>query len=368
MTLTDSQRWFLLASLVLLGWLLYLLAPVLTPFLVAGLFAYLNDPLADRLEAWGLSRTLAVVTIFVLMGLGLALLLLILLPLAEQQLRLLAQSLPGYLAWIDQHLLPLLRERFGLAPDQLDLALVRDWLGGNWAQAGGLAAGALRRLGHSGAWIATWVANLLLIPVVTFYLLRDWDRFIAAIDHLLPRELEPVIARLAREADEVLSAFIRGQLMVMLALGVVYSLGLTLVGLKFALLVGMAAGLVSFVPYLGFLVGIVVASLAMFFQTHDLGALWPVWLVFGVGQVLEGAVFTPLLVGDRIGLHPVTVIFAVLAGGQLFGFFGVLLALPVAAVLAVIVRHLQQRYLSSRIYGAQTVAGGEEGDGRGGSA
>ncbi len=360
MTLTDSQRWFLLVSLVLLGWLLYLLAPVLTPFLVAGLFAYLNDPLADRLEAWGLSRTLAVVAIFLLMGLGLLALLLVLLPLAEQQLRLLAQAVPGYVAWVDRQLLPLLRERFGLTVEQLDLGLLSDWLGGNWAEAGGLAAALLRRVGHSGAWVAAWVANLLLIPVVTFYLLRDWDRFVAGIDHLLPRDLEPTVAQVAREADEVLAAFIRGQLMVMLALGVVYSLGLTLVGLKFALLVGMAAGLVSFVPYLGFLVGIVVASLAMFFQTHELGSLWPVWLVFGVGQVLEGAVFTPLLVGDRIGLHPVTVIFAVLAGGQLFGFFGVLLALPVAAVLAVIVRHLQQRYLQSRLYGA---APGPDGDG-----
>jgi len=193
-------------------------------------------------------------------------------------------------------------------------------------------------------------ANLLLIPVVTFYLLRDWDKLIARIDELLPRKSQPVIEKLAKQSDDVLAAFLRGQFLVMLVLGVVYACGLWFINLELALLIGMLAGLVSFVPYLGFIVGILVASIAVLLQTQDLMMLIPVLIVFGIGQALEGMVLTPLLVGDKIGLHPVAVIFAVLAGGQLFGFVGVLLALPVAAVLAVLLRHLHGEYKSSAIF------------------
>ncbi len=167
---------------------------------------------------------------------------------------------------------------------------------------------------------------------------------------LLPRDIQPVVSQLARDSDEMLGAFLRGQFLVMLALGVIYSIGLWLIGLKFALLIGLIAGLVSFVPYLGLIVGIGIAGLAILFQTGDAFQLFWVLLVFGSAQMVEGMLLTPLLVGERIGLHPVAVIFAVLAGGQLFGFFGVLLALPVAAVLAVILRHLHDSYKQSRIY------------------
>lgn len=345
-----GMLWFGLAALALVGFLIYVLSPILTPFLVAALLAYLGDPLADRLEAWRLPRTLAVIVVFVVMGLVLAGSVLLLLPLLEAQVSALIQALPGYLTWLNAHVLPWLQSRLGIDPRYLDLNSMVKLVSQHWQQAGGFAAHLADTLSRSGLVLFGWLANLVLIPVVTFYLLRDWDRLVAYVGELLPTRAQPSAVALAREADEVLGAFLRGQLSVMLALGAVYAVGLWLIGLKLGILIGVLAGVVSFVPYLGFTLGIIAALAAMFFQTHELLSLWPVLAVFGVGQVLESAVFTPLLVGDRIGLHPVAVIFAVLAGGQLFGFIGVLLALPVAAVLAVFLRHLHQRYRGSAFY------------------
>ena len=195
-----------------------------------------------------------------------------------------------------------------------------------------------------------WLMNLVLIPVVTFYLLRDWDLLIKGIRELLPRKIEPTVSTLASEINEVLGAFVRGQLMVMFALGVIYTAGLWLIGLDLAFIIGMGAGLLSVVPYLGTVVGLVAAVLAAVFQFQDLFHTIMVLLVFGAGQALEGMVLTPKLVGDRIGLHPVAVIFAVLAGGQLFGFLGILLALPVASALNVLVRHFRDEYTKSDLY------------------
>ena len=202
----------------------------------------------------------------------------------------------------------------------------------------------------SGLAILGWLANLFLIPVLTFYLLRDWDHLVAGIQRLLPRRSEAVWVRLARESDEVLGAFLRGQMLVMFLLGVIYTTGLWVVGLDFALLIGMVAGLVSFVPYLGLIVGIVIAGIGSVLQSQGIADLPWVILVFVVGQLLEGTVLTPRLVGERVGLHPVAVIFAVMAGGQLYGFFGILLALPVAAVAMVMLRYVLQRYRASGLY------------------
>jgi predicted PurR-regulated permease PerM len=209
--------------------------------------------------------------------------------------------------------------------------------------------------------MAGWLAGMVLIPVVVFYMLRDWDKFIAGINELLPRHVEPTVSKLARESDRVLGAFLRGQLIVMLCLGILYSVGLRLAGLEWSLTIGMLAGVVSFVPYLGVIFGVVTASIAVLIQSQDVVQLIWVLLVFGVGQMLEGMILTPWLVGDRVGLHPVAVIFAVLAGGQLFGFMGILLALPVAAVLAVLLRHLRARYRESEFYGEVEESGKETG-------
>ncbi len=350
--MTDSNKWLLFATVALGGWLLYLLAPVLTPFLIAALLAYMGDPLADRLEAMRISRGLSVVIVFVVLSLlGLALLL-ILIPLLERQLGVLGGKLPGLIDWVQQSALPWVRERLGLHGLTVDLGTVKASVREHWQAAGGAAATLLSSVSHSGLVLAGWVANLLLIPVVTFYLLRDWDILVARVRELLPRSVEPVVVDLASQSDEVLGAFLRGQLLVMLGLAVIYATGLWLVGLDLALLIGFVAGMVSFVPYLGFIVGIIVAGIAALMQFHDAVHLIYVALVFGVGQLVEGTVLTPLLVGDRIGLHPVAVIFAVLAGGQLFGFFGVLLALPAAAVIMVLVRYAHRRYRHSALYGA----------------
>jgi predicted PurR-regulated permease PerM len=348
--MTDVQKWLLFAGLIFAGWLIYLLAPMLTPFLTAALLAYLADPLADRLEARKLSRTGAVLVVFLLMFSLLALILLLGIPLLERQLVKFIARIPDALTWLQQNLLPALNVRLGLEPDVLSLESLQQSFAAHWKEAGGVAAHVLAALGASGMGVLHWVTNLLLIPVITFYLLRDWDVLVARVHELLPRPVEPTVAQLARESDQVLGAFLRGQLSVMAALGVIYAVGLAIIGLDFALLIGMLAGLLSFVPYLGFIVGLLTASLAVLMQSHDLMHLVPVLIVFGVGQVIEGAVLTPWLVGDRIGLHPLVVIFVLLAFGQLFGFAGVLLALPVSAALLVGLRHLRAEYHESPLY------------------
>jgi len=186
--------------------------------------------------------------------------------------------------------------------------------------------------------------------VVTFYLLRDWDILVARLHELLPRHIEPTVRQLVQEADQVLGAFMRGQMSVMVLLGAFYTTGLWLIGVEFAFLIGMGAGLVSFIPYLGTIVGIGAACIAAWFQFQGLQPVLMVAGLFGIGQLLQDMVLVPRLVGQSIGLHPVAVIFAVMAGGQLFGFIGVLIALPVASVVVILLRHAHQAYRSSTLY------------------
>lgn len=349
--LSDARAWPLLAALVLGATLIYLLRPILAPFLVGALLAYLADPLADRLEALGLGRTLAVVAVFLALSLLFAGAILLLLPLMGRQIDLLQSLLPQAVDWMQNTGLPWLRREAGLEIPSIDLQSLRGVLAGHWQSTGNVAAAVLSRFTDSSLALAALLGNLALIPVVTFYLLRDWDRLVERIRELLPRGLEPTVSRLAAECDDVVAAFLRGQLLVMLSLAVLYTTGLWLVGLNLALLIGTLAGLVNIVPYLGFIVGIGAAGIMAVVQ---FGPLSPELLlvvgVFLLGQALEGMVLTPWLVGDRIGLHPVAVIFAVLAGGQMFGFVGVLLALPAAAVVLVLLRHAHRRYLESSVY------------------
>ncbi len=351
--MTDSQKWLIFAFISGSAWLVYLLAPVLMPFACAVLLAYLGDPLADKLETYRLSRTRAVLVVFFVMTLVFVLVLLLLVPLLEYQVEHFLSNLPAYAAWLNETVIPWMQRRFHLSIRPFNLNQVINLIKGHWEQAGGIAATLMSSVSHSGGVIAEWLMNLLLIPVVTFYLLRDWDGLIVKVHDLLPRRVAPTASKLAREVDTVLAAFIRGQLYVMLALGCIYSIGLWLTGLDLALLIGMLAGLVSFVPYLGSVVGIAMACVAALVQFHDLVQLVPVAIVFIIGQSLEGVVLTPMLVGDKIGLHPVAVMFAVLAGGQLFGFLGILLALPVASVIMVLLRHAHDLYRYSDFYGRQ---------------
>lgn len=350
--MTEARSWFWLGMLLVSGWLIYLLAPVLTPFLVAALIAYLGSPLVERLQGARLSRTSAVVLVFVLFTLAVLILMLFLVPLLVKQIEAaLVVQLPRTLDWLQGTALPFLGGLAGVETEALfDIEQLKESLTAHWREAGGLAARVLESVTRSGLALFGWLVNLVLIPVVTFYLLRDWRGLIGRIDQMLPRDWAPTIRQLAGESDTVLGAFLRGQLMVMLALGLIYTLGLWILGLELALLIGLLAGLVSFVPYLGFTIGVLAALLAGWFQFQEFMPLLWVVVVFGVGQLLESVVLTPKLVGDCIGLHPVAVIFAVMAGGQLFGFVGVLLALPVASVVMVLLRYAYRQYLDSDVY------------------
>lgn len=352
---SDSKNWFILAVLLLLGWAIYLLAPVITPFAASAGLAYFGDPLVDRLEKikihrWAIGRTLAVVLVFILMLAVFILLLLVIIPMLVDQFRQLVERLPHYLDWMSGTAFPWIAAQLGFDSASFDVAQVTAMLKDYWKEISGAAFSVAETLGRGGQAILGWVTNLVLIPVVTFYMMRDWDMLVSGIRDLLPRTVVKRVSILASEIDEVLSAFVRGQLMVMLALGVIYSAGLAIIGIDMAFLIGMGAGLLSIVPYLGSIIGLLAAAVAALFQFHDIFHLLLVMGVFGGGQVAEGFFLTPRLVGDQIGLHPVIVIFAVLAGGQLFGFLGILLALPVAAALNVVARHANQSYRSSGLY------------------
>ncbi|MDH4567703.1 AI-2E family transporter [Pseudomonas sp. BN414] len=351
--MTDSRRWLWLGGFLFLGWLLYQLHPVLSPFLIGMLLAYLGDPLVDRLERLGLSRTWGVVLVFGLFGLVLLAALLVILPMLGRQLFRLYEVAPQMIDWLQQTALPWVQIKLGLPGEFWRFDRFKAVISGHLGQTTDFAGTLLASVTASGLAVLAWFGNLLLIPVVGFYLLRDWDLMVAKLRVLLPRNRESFVVGLVGECHEVLGAFLRGQLLVMLALGIIYAAGLMLVGLDLGLLIGLLAGLASIVPYMGFVVGFGAAVIAALFQFggFELYPLLGVVTVFTVGQLLEGMLLTPLLVGDRIGLHPVAVIFAILAGGQLFGFTGVLLALPVAAIIMVLLRHAHDFYKLSDLYG-----------------
>lgn len=341
--MADDRRLNWLIAVAILGWLVYMLAPVLTPFVASALLAYMGDPLADRLERLKMPRTLAVVTVFLLTFLMLGLLVLLVGPLISAQISALMAALPDIIVRVEQVWLPGIMEVLELdAEDDVGAgAFIARY--GDMAATWG--AGLLKSLSKSGGAVAAAVLSLFLIPIITFYLLRDWDTIMARLGALIPSQQRTIVLQLAKETDEVLGAFLRGQLLVMLALATIYSIGLSLVGLTFAVAIGVVSGLVSFVPYLGFVFGIGLAFLTVILEPNSLWLMAGVVATFSIAQFVEGSFLTPNLVGDRIGLHPVIIIFAVAAGGQLFGFFGILLALPAAAVLSVIVRFAYDRYL-----------------------
>lgn len=333
-----------LGFLVGTGVLVYLLAPVLMPFLVGALFAYLGQPLVAGLTRRRLPRIVAVLVVFALFIAAVTALLLFLIPTIQHQIASFTQRLPRYLDWLQHEALPWVESVTG-AELALDMETLRQALVAHWQEMGGWLKASVAYVMQSGLRLVGWLVSLVLIPVVTFYLLLDWDRLLARIAALFPAAYRPRLRQLALETDAVLGGFLRGQFSVMLALAAFYSAGLWFIGLDLALPIGIAAGLLSFVPYLGFLTGLVSAAIGAWVQFQDAHMLLWIAAVFGIGQALEGLVLTPRLVGERTGLHPVAVIFAVMAGGQLFGFTGVLLALPAAAVLKVWLRHLHEYYV-----------------------
>ena len=355
--MTTLQKTFALLAVAVGLVLIWFLQPILTPFLAGIALGYLGDPLVDRLETWKVNRTLGVFIVFVVFLAAFATILLVMVPLLVNEMAALVRQLPAFVAWLQETIGPYLLRMFGMDPFDIsteDIALrIRD----NWQEAGGVLSAILAYVTRSGYAFLTALGTVALTPVVAFYLMRDWDHIVGRIREMVPRDMEASFVNLAGECDEVLSAFLRGQMLIMFLLGCIYSLGLYLVGLELAILIGMLAGLLSLVPYLGFVIGIASALLAAIFQFQELVPLLFVVLVFVVGQLLEGSVLTPWLVGDKIGMHPVAVIFAVLAGGQLFGFVGILMALPVAAVIMVFLRHLHRRYIASEYYMLSEEAG-----------
>ncbi len=345
------RPWLWLGGAVLLGFLLWLLGPVLTPFAVAALLAWVADPLVTRIERSGRSRTTAVTLVFALMTLVVLLAMVLLVPMLKNQFIRAGEWLPQLGVWLSTTAVPWLEQHLNVQlAAYVDPSAMMELVKQHWQQAGGVAANVLGGLSKSGLAVLGLVANLTLIPLVTFYFMRDWRGMLGQLHELLPRPLAPTVERLARESDDVLGGFLRGQVSVMLALGAIYGIGLSLIGLDLGFLIGMIAGLLSFVPYLGTAIGLIAAVIATLVEHGDLFHLVLVCAVFGGGQLVEGFVLTPWLVGDRIGLHPVAVIFAIMAGGQLFGFLGILLALPAAAVIMVLLRYAHERYTQSVLY------------------
>lgn len=337
--MTDSQRWLLVFSIFVIGALLYVLAPVLTPFMIAVLLAYLFNPVVDKLTTWHLPRVIAIIIVFIFIFFILLCLIFLIVPLIEQQIIALIHNIPKINNWLNKSIWPWFTKHLDLRM-RFDLDQIKTTLTQHLQESSNFVAKAWSMISHSGIALIGFFTTIILIPVVTFYLLCDWKKIVTTSSHLLPRHYEKKIVTMIQECGEVLAAFFRGQLLVMISLGIIYAIGLWLIGLNIGILIGFLAGLFSIVPYLGFITGISIALISAFIQFGDWTHILLVIGVFCIGEMAESFILIPWLVGDRVGLHPVAVIFAILAGGQLFGFIGVLLAVPVSAVILVLLRHL----------------------------
>lgn len=328
---------------------LYLFREILLPFLVGMAAAYLLDPAADRLQRWGLHRTTATIVISLAFFVALVLVLVLLLPTVITQAAELARELPDYLERLRERLLPRVSGILSWARIELDLSaegLLREY----WSSAMNVLINAITGLLQSGVALLNLVSLLFVTPVVTFYMLRDWDRMVARVQASVPPDYLPTVRRLGGEVDEVLAGFIRGQGLVCMFLAMFYALGLWLVGLRYGLIIGLLTGFFSFIPYIGMALGMCVGLAVAAFQFQDPIMVGVVAAVFALGQFIEGNLISPRIVGDRIHLHPVWIIFAVLAGTVLFGFLGTLLAVPIAAVLGVLIRFGLAQYHTSGLY------------------
>lgn len=346
MKLENRRYWYGWTAIVVLFIAIYCLSPIMAPFVFGALIAYIGDPVVDRLEAFKFSRGLSVALVFTFLIVFLVLFIVLLFPLLNNQLEDIFEKAPKYGNWLDQTLSQL-TALVGVDVKSLNFQeLAKEYI----PQAGGVTKNLLTAVFQSGSALVSSIIFMMLTPIIAFYLMRDWDIMVDRIHDLIPHSIRGMVSELAKDSDRMVSAFLRGQFLVMSGLGIIYAAGLSIIGLQSALLVGFIAGLLSFIPYLGTAVGVVLASILFIVQYQDWMSLWQIGLVFFIGQSIEGYVLTPWLVGDRIGLHPLAVIFAVLAGGQLFGFTGVLLALPVSAILAVLIRYGVARYKESDVY------------------
>jgi predicted PurR-regulated permease PerM len=350
--LASPQFWGWIAIALAAGWLVWLLSPILAPFLLAAILAYIFDPLVERLTRRRLPRSLAVVLVLLLVAGAVVGLALVVLPVFIRESRLLMEKLPGFVVWFNQNVTPWLKARLDLEL-LLDADMARQFARELLAENESAAMQLLGTLKVGGLVLLAVLANLLLVPVVLFYLLRDWHQVLERVDVLIPRRIHARVRGILGEIDAVLAQWLRGQLLVVAIMSAYYVTTLWFTGLEFAVPIGIFTGLAVVVPYVGIVFCLALATVAALLESGTLAALLWLWLAIGVGQALEGAVVTPRIVGKRIGLHPVAVIFALLAFGQVFGFFGVLLALPASAALLVGLRHLRQAYLDGSLYGGK---------------
>ena len=352
------KRILIIGGLALFLWILYLLKPVVIPFIIAFFIAYLFSPLVDRLQKIGLPRWLSIGTVFIGIGVAVTMAFWYIVPLIWKQLVIARDSIPVGINWINSTFLPWVSNTFNVEQMEIDTnhmsTIVMDYIQTNYST-DSLQAMALR-IAQSGLNFIQIGGTVVLIPIIAFYFLLDWRRMLDSLRRLIPRPYEKTTLEIVTECHSVLGAFVKGQFLVMILLGIVYAVGLQLIGLDVGLIIGMIAGLASIIPYLGFAVGIVAAVIATLLQFGvDWMQLALVLVVFMIGQGVEGYVLQPFLLGDKIGLSPVAVVFAVLAGAQLAGFLGMLIALPVAAVIVVLLRHARDSYEKSQLYGSRNV-------------
>jgi predicted PurR-regulated permease PerM len=353
-TSDQKQTWLWLALGLLLVALLVLLGPVLTPFIAAAILAFALNPGVDwlvsrRIGKFAMPRALAVVIVMLLLLTAILTLVLIVVPVLQKEVPLLQEKIPVFLNMLNATLAPWL-QKYGIHA-RLDGAGLERMLSQRLAGSGDqIWRAILASAKVGGIAILGWIATVLLIPIVLFYLLLDWHPMLWRVEHSVPRRWVGKVIVLAQEVDALLAQYLRGQLLVMLVLSAYYSVALTMCGFDVALPVGIITGLLVFIPYLGFGLGLMLALIAAVLQFEGMQGLIAVASIYGVGQIIEGFFLTPRLVGERIGLHPLAVIFALLAFGQLFGFVGVLLALPASAIVSVAFRHLRAHYLNSSFY------------------
>lgn len=362
-TMPDRQIIFWLGVAVLFISLIALLKGILLPFVLGAAIAYFLDPLADRLEKIVFSRLVATIIIVLFFGAIFVAVLVLLGPLLFDQISGFAAKVPSYVETLRSLVTEYRQKWFGEITPQSYPGLaqaakdISDQLT-NWV------AGAITSVLSGGLALVNFISLILITPVVSFYLLKDWDRMIAQIDASLPKEHAPTIRRLAREIDEVISGFVRGQVMVLILLGAFYAIALEYVNLNFGLLIGLGAGLISFIPFAGAMAGFIVAGVVAVVQYWP--ELVPIATVLGIfifGQLMEGNVLSPAIVGDRVRLHPVWLIFALFVFGYLFGFVGLLIAVPLAAAMGVIVRFALEMYRESDIYRGDELENGSPGNG-----
>jgi predicted PurR-regulated permease PerM len=344
------QAVFWTGAMAFLALFLYVFSSILLPFVAGLVLAYFLDPVADRLERLGLSRLLATIVILVLFIVTFALLLVILVPVLASQMSDFIARLPSYVARLQELIAnrdsQWLKDFIGV-----DASVIRNSLDSLLQQGAGFLTTLLQSIWSSGKTLIDVVALFVVTPVVAFYMLLDWDRMVSKVDNLVPREHVQTVRAIARDMNKAIAGFVRGQGTVCLLLGVIYAVGLTIVGLNFGLLIGLFAGLISFIPYVGSLVGLLVALGVGLVQ------FWPEWghilgvaIAFGIGQFIEGNILQPKLVGSSVGLHPVWLMFALFAFGSLMGFTGMLIAVPTAAAIGVLVRFVIGRYQQSPLY------------------